>query len=252
MALTDDGSNGMVMPVAPYYANGGNNGSGFGSDDNGWWIILLFIILFAAGGWNNGYGNGAGGSAVQGALTRGDLCMDMNFQEVKREIQNANDAVNLGFSNLNSTICNQQYDTVRMINGIESQLAQCCCDIREGISGVNYNLAINTNSLENTMCNNTRDIIENQTNGTRAILDAIVQNKIEAKNDRIADLERQLTMANLNSTQNAQTSQLLADNARQTVAIEQALNPTPVPAYIVANPNCCNTCSTGCGCGSNF
>ena len=72
--------------------------------------------------------------------------------------------------------------------------------------------------------------------------------KIDAKNERIADLERQLTMANLAASQGQQTAQILADNAAQTVAIEQYLNPTPRPAYVVANPNCCQQ-NSGCGCG---
>jgi hypothetical protein len=55
-------------------------------------------------------------------------------------------------------------------------------------------------------------------------------------------------MANLAASQTAQTGRILADNAAQTVALEQYLNPVPVPAYVVANPNCCNQ-NTGCGCG---
>jgi hypothetical protein len=66
--------------------------------------------------------------------------------------------------------------------------------------------------------------------------------------EEYADLERQLTMANLAASQGAQTSRILADNAAQTNALEQYLAPIPRPAYIVQNPNCCtNTC--GCGCG---
>ena len=72
--------------------------------------------------------------------------------------------------------------------------------------------------------------------------------KIDAKNEKIADLERQLTMANLAASQTAQTAQLLADNNRQTTAIEQYLNPVPIPAYVVQNPNCCTNYNT-CGCG---
>lgn len=58
-------------------------------------------------------------------------------------------------------------------------------------------------------------------------------------------------MANLAASQNAQTSRILADNAAQTVALEQYLNPTPVPAYMVQNPNCCGNFYNGCGCGYN-
>ena len=70
--------------------------------------------------------------------------------------------------------------------------------------------------------------------------------KIDSKNEKIAELQQQLTMANLAQSQTAQTAQILADNQRQTVALEQYLNPTPVPAYVVSNPNCCQTASCGC------
>lgn len=74
------------------------------------------------------------------------------------------------------------------------------------------------------------------------------QDKIDAKNERIAELQTQLNMANLAASQTAQTSRILADNAAQTVALEQYLNPTPIPAYVVQNPACCNQ-NYGCGCG---
>jgi hypothetical protein len=53
-------------------------------------------------------------------------------------------------------------------------------------------------------------------------------------------------LASLAASQNAQTGQILTDNAAQTTALLRALNPTPVPAYVVANPNGCS-CGTGCG-----
>ena len=74
------------------------------------------------------------------------------------------------------------------------------------------------------------------------------ENKYMVTMQKIADLERQLTMANLAASQTAQTAQLLADNNRQTAAIEQYLNPVPIPAYVVQNPNCCTNYNT-CGCG---
>lgn len=55
-------------------------------------------------------------------------------------------------------------------------------------------------------------------------------------------------MMNLAASQNLQTAQLLADNAAQTNALEQYLAPTPRPAYIVQNPNCCQQNICGCGC----
>ena len=58
-------------------------------------------------------------------------------------------------------------------------------------------------------------------------------------------------MANLAASQGAQTARILADNAAQTTALEQYLAPTPRPAYVVQNPNCCyNACGVNCGCGA--
>lgn len=75
------------------------------------------------------------------------------------------------------------------------------------------------------------------------------QQEIDALKERNQDLRTQLNMANLASSQTAQTARILADNAMQTAALEQYLNPTPIPAYMVQNPNCCATPSYGCGCG---
>ena len=75
--------------------------------------------------------------------------------------------------------------------------------------------------------------------------------QIDAKNEKIAELQNQLTMANLAASQNAQTAAILANNEAQTTALEQYLAPTPRPAYIVQNPNCCQqNFSCGCGCAA--
>ena len=90
-----------------------------------------------------------------------------------------------------------------------------------------------------------RDILANQTAGIQRILDQMCNDKIDAKNERIADLERQLTMANLAASQNAQTAALVADNTAQTQYIVNRIAPYPTPAYIVQNP----ATSASCGCG---
>ena len=92
-----------------------------------------------------------------------------------------------------------------------------------------------------------RDVLESQNAGVQRILDTMCQDKIDAKNEKIADLERQLTMANLAASQGMQTAAIIANNEAQTSALEQYLAPVPRPAYIVQNPNGCN-CNTSCGC----
>lgn len=178
--------------------------------------------------------------------------MDMNFQEVKREVQNANDAVNLGFSNLNSTICNQQYDTARMINGLETavlqgfngvqaQAADCCCKTQSGIESLKYTIATEDCNTRSTIQNGIRDVLENQNANARAVLDKLTSQEIEAKNAQIAALNQQLFRADLAASQTAQNQYLV-----------NQLRPCPVPAYITCNPYTASYgvgLASGCGCG---
>ncbi len=77
------------------------------------------------------------------------------------------------------------------------------------------------------------------------------QDKIDAKNEQIANLQTQLNLANLRGSQDAQTAAILAGQAAQTAALEQYLNPSPIPAFVVPNPACCNqNYGYGCGCGN--
>lgn len=259
--------------IAACTGNGNNNGNSDGWGGNGaWWIIILFLFVFCGWGgfgFGGGYGNGGGinSPAGQGALTRGDLCMDMNFQEVKREIQNANDAVNLGFSNLNSTICNQQYDTARMINGLQgtvqagfntatiaqlqgqnalsTQIAGCCCDAQQTMSAINNNISAQGCDTRYALQTMTRDVIENQNANARAVLDKLSAQELEAKNAQIAEQQQQIFGLQLAASQTAQNQYLV-----------NQLRPCPVPAYITCNPYTASygvglANAAGCGCGCN-
>lgn len=247
--------------IAACTCNNGNNGSGMWGGD-GWWVIVLFLIW---GMWGNNFGGGfGGGNGAQAALTRGELCQDMSFQDVKREVQNANDAVNLGFSNLNSTICSQQYDTARMINGVEStvqsgfnatnvamlqgqntlatQIAGCCCDAQQTMAGINYNISTQACDTRNTIQTGIRDIIDNQNANARAVLDKLTAQEIEAKNAQISALNQQLFRADLAASQQAQNNYLV-----------NTLRPCPVPSYLTCNPWASQASygsCTSCGCAA--
>lgn len=156
-----------------------------------------------------------------------------------------NATVNGGFANAEVANNARQMANMNQLFGIQSSLQNCCCENRANIADLKYTVATENCADRAALSDGVRDIIANQTQGVQRILDVMCQDKIDAKNERIADLERQLTMANLAASQTAQTSRLLADNAAQTVALEQYLNPVPVPAYLVSNPNGCGNC--GCG-----
>ena len=126
-------------------------------------------------------------------------------------------------------------------HALQSQLANCCCETREAIQGINYNLATNTCALQNTMNNNTRDIIDSQNAGTRAILDYLCNEKISSLQAENNDLRRA-------ASQDRQSALLTTAMAAQTQQLINAINPAPIPAYQVPNPNVYYGCNTGCNC----
>ena len=120
--------------------------------------------------------------------------------------------------------------------------------IQQGIGNLQYAVATEACADRNAISTALRDVLESNNAGVQKILDTMCQDKIDAKNEQIANLRQQLYMAQLASSQSAQTDRILADNASQTYALEQYLAPVAKPAYIVQNHNCCQQ-NWGCGCG---
>ncbi|WP_317394878.1 hypothetical protein [Blautia hydrogenotrophica] len=212
--------------VAVLTGNNGRNNDGWGGD-GAWWIILF--LIFGAVGWG-GYGNGWGGNgganspAFQGYATRADIDAALSTQGIESGIQN-----------ISTQLCNG-------FNTLGSQMANCCCDLKQGQGEINYNLAMQTNALQNTMnqnanalqsqlCNGFRDVIDAQNAGTQRIVDLITTDKIQS-------LQTEL-----------QSAQLQLANVSQTNNIINTLRPTPVPAYITCSPYQA-TYGYGNGCGN--
>ena len=188
-----------------------------------------------------GDGNGAG--FVDASVQRG-----FDQSAIMSSLGDIQGAICSGFAGVEASANARQIADMQNSFALQSQLASCCCENRLATADLRYTVATENCADRYEAAQNTRDIIENANRNNQAILDKLCALEIDAKNDKIADLERQLTMANLAASQTAQTSRILADNTAQTVALEQYLNPTPIPAYVVQNPNCCPS-NTGCGCG---
>lgn len=253
------------MSAADLAAVVGNNDGGFGGN-NSWWLILLFLVLFNNGGWNNGNcGNGGNGgnNFVPYYLannTDNNVRAGFDSAALSGQLTGIQNAITNGFATAEVASCNRTiadlergFNTQTALTGgltnISAQLAQCCCDNRLATAQTQA-LVLSENCADRqALSDGIRSIIENQTASVQRILDQMCNDKIDAKNERIADLERQLTMANLAASQTAQTAQILANNEAQTTALERYLAPNPVPAYIVQNPNCCSQ-NFGCGCNA--
>ena len=137
-------------------------------------------------------------------------------------------------------------DMNQMFN-LSTQFSNCCCDNRLATANLGADIAREACADRAAVSDGVRDIIPNQTAGIQTILDKMCQQELDAERRENANLRSQLQMRDLAASQSAQTAQLLADNARQTTALEQYLNPTPIPAYVVQNPNCCPS-NYNCGC----
>ena len=254
------------LSAADIAAVTGNNNGGFGNwgGDGAWWLIILFLFMFN-GNWGNGYGNGGVGSEVQRGFDQSAVMSGLRgiqssltsgFVDTAAALCNGfagvNAAVSNGFAQAEIAANSRQMADMNQNFALQSQLAQCCCDNRLASADLKYTIATENCADRTALADGIRDILESQNNGVQRILDTMCQDKIDAKNERIADLERQLTMANLAASQGAQTAAILANNDMQTAALEQYLAPVPRPAYIVQNPNGCNcgTNTCGCGCGA--
>lgn len=225
-----------------------NNNDGFGGN-NGWWIL---IILFALFGWGRGGYNGGYGSDGVGE----NYVLATDFATIERKLDGVNNGIcslgydqlgqmnatqaqiAAGFNGVDNAVCTLGYQNAQLINGLSSQLAQCCCDNRAEIAQVRYDMATNTCATNTLINQQAQNIMLNCNENYRALNDRLTQMVMEAKDDTIANLRAQLDKCALATSQAAQNEYLIS-----------RLQPSPVPAYQVANPYCnCGAYNGGCGC----
>ena len=167
---------------------------------------------------------------------------------LQNSINSVGQAIGNGFAQAEIAANSRQMADMNQNFALQQQLSQCCCENRLATANLNSTI-ISENCADREALNSIgRDIIAAQNAGTQRILDQMCNDKIDSKNEKIADLERQLTMANLAASQNAQTAAILANNEAQTAALERYLAPNPIPSYTVPSPYCCNQFAS-CGCG---
>lgn len=268
MSLGENGGNEMVMPVAPMYGNG--NGNCWGGD--GWWVILFLFALMDNGGWGNGFGGGNNGLFPYFTATNTDAGVQRGFDTaaLTNQLSGINTSLTNGFASAEIAGCNRAMDAMQTsynnqiasmnqsfanqqaldsrLYAMQSQQAECCCENRLGLANLGADIAREACADRTAVADALKDIIAQNTAQTQRILDKMCQQELDAERRENQNLRTQLNMANLAASQTAQTGRILADNAAQTQALEQYLNPVPIPAYVVQNPNCCQQ-NTGCGCG---
>ena len=271
-----------LSDIAAVAGNGpnGNNGNGFGND-GGWWILLLFILLGGFNG-NRGYGGGYGGAGNVGGnelypwlnnaenINGGfrDQMIQTSLQGIQTQGQNLATqlcqccgdmqmALCNGFGATQNTI-NQGFNTTNMgmmqgFNGTQMQMAQLASDIQLGNAQQTATILAENCADRAALSDGVRDIIASQTAGTQRIIDQLCQDKIDAKNDEIAQLRQQLNMQTLAASQAAQNAFIQQGFANEVDQLYNRLNTCPVPTTPVYGRTpifTCNNNGCGCGCGS--
>lgn len=284
-----NGSRTYGYPVFPYGGGYGNN-AGFG--DGSWIWIILILALFGGWGNGNGFGGGFGGNTNEYAwLSNGQKEIMQNTNDGFNTLQLANQltGINSGVQNLSTQLCNccadmnqtvnagfanaetaanarqianmqqafnNQLSTVQGFNSVNSALCDASAENRLGIAGLNSTIISENCADREALSNGIRDIISSQTASTQRILDQLCQDKIDAKNEKIADLQRELQMADLKASQIEQNAFISQGFANEVDALYNRLSNCPVPSTPVYGRTpiftCNNNCNNGCSCNNNL
>lgn len=279
---TTNGGNGFV----PYFLGNNANDGFFGGE--GIWAIILIALLFGNGGWGGfgGFNGGFGGMYEFPWLLAGQQGINNNTNNGfdTLHLSNQIEGVRDGIAGISNQICsstadvtnaitngfysaeisannrqmadmnqsfNNQITTLNGFNNLNNALQNCCCENRLATCQTQNIVQSEGNATRFADANNTRDIITNATANTQAILDKLCQLELDAKNDKISDLERQNLMLSLDKSQTAQNAFIAQGLNNEVDALYNRLNSCPVPSTPVFGRTPIFSCNNGCGCGTN-
>lgn len=243
------GNDGLSLADVAAVAGGGRDGL-FGDGNGSLALIIIFLFAIMSGNWG-GFGGGNNATlpyVINAGNATADVQRGFDQAAVMSGITGLTTSVCNGFANAEISRANNMTNLLQSINSLAIGQQNCCCEHRQAIADLKYTVATEACSDRAVVTSGVRDIQEAISAGIQTVLTQMCNDKIDAKNERIAELQTQLNMATLRESQTAQTAAILANNAAQTTALEQYLHPQAVPAYVVQNPNCCGQ-NTGCGCG---
>ena len=288
-----DRNNGYAYPV--YGGGFGNSGFG-GDSSWLWLIIILALFGGWGNNGNGGFGGGFNNDYAWLSNGQKEIMQNTNDGFNTLQLANQLTQANSGIQNLSTQLCNSTSDIISSVNGgfanaetsanarqiadmqqafnsqiatlqgfntLGSQFADCCCENRLANCQTQNIIQNEGNATRFADANNTRDIITNATSNTQAILDKLcqleldgVKAQVEAKNDRIAELQSQLQMADLRASQTAQNAFISQGFANEVDALYNRLSNCPVPSTPVYGRTpiftCNNNCNNGCSCNNNL
>ena len=274
--LATNNNNGYPYPVYPMMGGFGNGGfGGYGSD----WIWVILLLALFGGNWGGNNGGFFGGNSFDNGyawLSNGqkEIMQNTNNGFDTLHLSNQLDTINSGIYSLSNQLCNccsdmnstvsngfynaeigannRQMANMNQIYGLSTQLAAASADNRLGIANLNSTILSENCADRAALADGLKDVLINQTANTQRILDQLCNDKIDAKNEKILDLQRQLDMADLKASQIAQNAFISQGFANEVDALYNRLSNCPVPSTPVYGRTPIFTCNNnGCGCGYN-
>lgn len=272
----------------PYPVMYGNNGGGFGNafgGDGAIWLIVLLALIWGNNGNGNGFFGGNGGFDNGYAwLSNGqkDIMNNTNNGFDTLHLSNQLEGTRDGINSLSNQLCNccadinsnisngfyttevancnrqmanmnqnftNQLSLLNSLNDLNSRFSDCCCENRLGIANLTSTILAENCADREALSNGVRDIITSQNNGVQRILDQLCNDKIDAKNEKISDLQREILMKDLQASQIQQTATLRLGQEAEVDALYNRLSNCPVPSVPVYGRQPIFSCNNnGCGC----
>lgn len=245
--------NGMCMPVMPAYGYGMPWGMGMGMGGwgmGGWgeWFPMLIIAALIFGNGNGfGFGGGFGGHGGAPWATQGDVRAAVDQQTLISKLDQQtygladstyalNNTVQNGFHGVDSAVCTLGYQTQQGFSNLAAQLAQCCCDTRAAIQGVNTDIERTGWNLSKQISDCCYDLekMNMQNRFDAAQMNCGTLQAIDKLGDRIFGYLSAKETQNLRDEN--QAMRLAASQAAQNQYLINQLRPAPVPAYPSCNP----------------
>lgn len=271
--------NGMTMPVVPMY---GGYGSGNGCNDgigDGWWIILLLLAMNGWGNNNGGWGGNNGASLFPYFTSQNtDAGVQRGFDTaaITGQLSGIQSSISNGFSGVEVSACNKAMDQMQatynaqiagmnqrfgdtlaltnQLNAINGSLQNCCCENRAGIADLKYTVATEACADRQAVNDALGNVLTTLNSGIQSIKDQMCQDKIDAKNDEIAQLRQQVAMKDLAASQVAQNAFIQQGFSNEVDQLYNRLSSCPVPTTPVYGRTPIFTCNQnqGCGCNGSF
>lgn len=284
------GGSGISLADIAAVTKGNNENDGFGNGNGGWWVLIILLALFGGFG-NNGWGNGNrnnnccegsgntvvvpvpsygyGGGGYGASFTDAALQRGFDTQTIINKLDGINAGIcSLGYDQLNQMnglgtqimqtgfglqqgLNNNAVAAMQSANALSTQLANCCCENRQGQADIKYAMATDTCAITTAIREVGQQIMQNDNANYRQLHDENVQLQMQAYRDQITAKDQLINSLNLAQSQ-ANQNQFFAN---QLAALKDDLSPCPKPAYWVQNPNCCQGPwgpfgNNGCGCNN--